>query len=94
MKTSSRMVRIAGIAAVGTLGALVPMSAAGAAPYPSGGTPQVNPSNQTTVAPNRATRSSTLPLTGTDVAQLMAVGGASLGVGMVLVRRARRVTPT
>ena len=43
------------------------------------------------VAAKNATRPSTLPFTGTDVAELVAIGGASVGVGVVLVRRSRRV---
>ena len=92
----SKIVRFASIAAVGTLGALVPISAASAAPYPNGGTTptDVNPNQQTNVSPNTATKASTLPFTGTDVAELVAIGGASLGVGFVLIRRSRRVTTT
>lgn len=105
MKTS-RFVRIAAISAVGAMGALVPVGVASAAPYPNGGTPDVLPSDQTrpptsangtgtSVSPaveaNTASRSSTLPFTGTDVAELVAIGGASVGVGVVLVRRSRRV---
>jgi len=106
MKTS-RIVRIAAVSAVGALGVLVPLGVAGAAPYPNGGTPpEVLPSDQThpgsgstangaevspAVAARNATRPSTLPFTGTDVAELVAIGGASVGVGVVLVRRSRRV---
>jgi LPXTG-motif cell wall-anchored protein len=91
----SKIVRFASIAAVGTLGALVPIGAASAAPYPNGGTPpEANPNQQTQVSPNTAARASTLPFTGTDVAELVAIGGASLGVGFVLIRRSRRVSTT
>jgi hypothetical protein len=57
-------------------------------------TAEANPAtveaNRANVAANRAARASTLPFTGTDVAELVAIGGASVGVGMVLVRRSRR----
>jgi hypothetical protein len=91
---SSRIVRTAAIAAVGTLGALLPISVAGAA-YPGPDTgPSVLPKDQgsTQVAPNNAVRPATLPFTGTDVAELVAIGGASIGVGMVLARRSRKVS--
>jgi hypothetical protein len=91
---TSRIVRIAAISAVGALGALLPLGAAGAAGYPNGGTPDVLPADLTrpaTVSPNRATKPSTLPFTGTDVVELVAIGGASMGVGAVLVRRSRRL---
>lgn len=90
---TSRIVRIAAISAVGALGALLPLGAAGAAGYPNGGTPDVLPADQTrpAVAANTATKPSTLPFTGTDIAELVAIGGASVGVGAVLVRRSRRL---
>jgi hypothetical protein len=93
---SSRIVRIAAISAVGALGALLPVGAAGAVSYPNPPPPEVVPADKvpTVVAPNRATRPSTLPFTGTDVAELVAIGGASIGVGTVLVRRSRRVRTT
>jgi hypothetical protein len=89
--SSSRIVRIAAISAVGALGALLPLSVAGAYPNPT--PPEVAPADQgqTSVEPNQITRASTLPFTGTDVAELVAIGGASVGVGVVLVRRSRRV---
>ena len=92
MKTS-RIVRIAAISAVGALGALLPLGAASAADYPNPENPDVLPKEQIrpAVAANQATRPSTLPLTGTDIAELVAIGGVSVGVGAVLVRRSRRV---
>jgi len=89
---TSRIVRIAAISAVGALGALLPLGVAGAYPNPT--PPDVAPADQTkpaAVEANRATRPSTLPFTGTDVAELVAIGGASVGVGAVLVRRSRRL---
>lgn len=98
MQTSSRIVRIAAVSAVGALGALLPLGAAGAATYPNPPPPDVAPTDTdrtpTAVEANRATRASTLPFTGTDVAELVAIGGASVGVGFVLVRRSRRVRTT
>ena len=91
----SKLGRAAAAAAVGALGVLVPIGSAGAANYPSGGPPPEVQPTTTEVAPNQAARSAaTLPFTGTDVAELVAIGGASLGVGLVLVRRGRSVRPT
>ena len=94
---TSRIVRIAAISAVGALGALLPLGVAGAYPNPT--PPDVAPADvapadqtkPTAVEANQATRPSTLPFTGTDVAELVAIGGASVGVGAVLVRRSRRL---
>jgi hypothetical protein len=95
MKASTRIVRIAAVSAVGTLGALLPLGAAGAVTYPNPPPPDVAPADTartpTSVEANRAARPATLPFTGTDVAELVAIGGASVGVGFVLVRRSRRV---
>jgi hypothetical protein len=100
MSTSPRIVRIAAVSAVGALGALLPLSAAGAYPNPPN-PPDVAPSNlnrtqtaPTEVSPNRVSRASTLPFTGADIAELAAIGGATAGVGFVLVRRSRRVRAT
>ena len=95
MSTPSRIARIAAVSAAGVLGALLPLSAAGAV-YPNPpNPPDVAPNNQvqtpTEVSPNTVSRPSTLPFTGTDVAELVAIGGASAGAGFVLVRRSRRV---
>ena len=88
---TSRIVRVAAISAVGALGALVPLGAAGAYPNPT--PPEVVPADQAKpeVEANQASRPSTLPFTGTDVAELVAIGGASVGVGAVLLRRSRRL---
>ncbi len=94
MSGSSKLGRMAAVAAVGTLGALVPAAAAGAVEYPSGGPPpEVQPTG-TQVSPSQAARASTLPLTGTDVAELLAIGGVSVGAGLLLVRRSRIARPT
>jgi len=99
MKRTPRLARIAAVGAVGSLGALVPIGAAAAAPYPNGGNPEVSPqqlerANQgggAEVEGAQAARPSTLPFTGGDVAELAAVGAVGVGVGVVLVRRSRRV---
>jgi hypothetical protein len=107
MKTSRivRIAAVSAMGAVGVLVPLGVAGAApypnGGTP------PEVLPSDQTrpgsgsstaagaevspAVAAKSATRPSTLPFTGTDVAELVAIGGASVGVGVVLVRRSRRV---
>ncbi len=87
--------RLVGIAAVGTIGVLAPAAHAGAAPYPNGGNPEVLPKTATNtgVAPASAVKSasaSTLPFTGGDVAQIAALGAASIGAGTFAVRRSRR----
>ena len=96
MPKSSRIVRIAAASAVGAVGALVPLSVAGAYPVPPN-PPSVNPNNTTKtpeVQANTASRPATLPFTGTDVVELVAIGGVSVGVGTVLVRRSRRLRTT
>jgi len=93
----SRIVRIAAASAVGAVGAIVPLSIAGAYPEPPPNPPSVNPNNQAkvpNVAANTASRPATLPFTGTDVVELVAIGGVSVGIGTVLVRRSRRVRTT
>jgi LPXTG-motif cell wall-anchored protein len=98
MATSSRIVRIAAVCAVGALGALVPVGASGAVTYPNPPPPEVAPKDTTrtptSVEANRAARPSTLPITGTDAAEIVAIGGASVGLGFVLARRSRRVRTT
>ena len=97
MPKSSRIVRIAAASAVGAVGALLPLSVAGAAYGPTPNPPSVNPNNATktpNVAGNQTSRPSTLPFTGTDVVELVAIGGISVGVGTVLVRRSRRLRTT
>lgn len=85
--------RLAGIAAIGAIGVLAPATHAGAAPYPGGGdTPDVAPQTTTQVSPANASRASTLPFTGGDIAQIAALGAASVGAGTFVVRRSRRRT--
>jgi hypothetical protein len=107
MNRTPRLARIAAVGAVGALGALVPIGAAAAAPYPNGGTPEVSPqqlqrANQPSsgtgaqvegaqVEGAQAARAQTLPFTGGDLAELAAIGAVGVGVGVVLVRRSRRV---
>ncbi len=87
--------RITGLAALTAFGVLAPLSIAGAADYPDGGTPpEVSPNEQpATVANKTAARPSTLPVTGTDVAEFLAIGGAAVGAGFVMTRRSRNRTP-
>ncbi len=90
MKATTTLVRSAAVAAIATVGLIVPAAVSGAAPYPGGGTP---PEVLPTRTPPRATQptsSATLPITGTDAAELALVAGAAVGVGVVLVRRNRR----
>jgi hypothetical protein len=84
--------RVAGMAAIGTVAVLAPAAHAGAAPYPNGGdTPDVAPQT-TQVSPGSASKPATLPFTGGDIAQLAALGAASVGAGTFVVRRSRRHT--
>ena len=98
MRTPSTVARIMAIGAIAAVGTIVPLGIAGATTYPAGGTPpdvgpnQIsNPVNgsSTAVAGKTATRS-TLPFTGTDAVELAAIAGASVGIGLVMVRRSRR----
>ena len=98
MRTPSTVTRILAVGALAAVGTVVPLGIAGAATYPSGGTPpEVSPeqiakpasSNSTAVAGKTAARK-TLPFTGTDVVELSAIAGASAGIGLVMVRRSRR----
>lgn len=81
-----RIVAVSGIA----LGAFAP-TAAHASCYP--GTcedPPVGDPPQTTVLPNRVTRSSTLPFTGGDATGLAAIGVGAVAAGAVFVRQSKR----
>lgn len=98
MRTPSTVARIMAVGAVAAVGTIIPLGIAGAATYPAGGTPpevspnQIsNPTNPipTAVAGKTAARS-TLPFTGTDAVELSAIAGASVGIGLVMVRRSRR----
>ncbi len=85
--------RLGAVAGVTGAALLLPLSAAGAVTYPNGGTPDVAPKSTqpTSVLPAHQSRS-TLPFTGTDIVELAAIGGASAGVGVVLLRRSRRTS--
>ena len=100
MRTPSTVARILAVGALAAVGTIIPLGIAGAATYPAGGTPpDVSPnqiskptnSASTAVAGKTAARS-TLPFTGTDAVELSAIAGASVGIGLVLVRRSRRHT--
>ena len=98
MRTPSTVARIMAVGAIAAVGTIVPIGIAGAATYPAGGTPpDVSPNQSsnpatgtpTAVAGKTAARS-TLPFTGTDAVELTAIAGASVGIGLVMVRRSRR----
>ncbi len=90
MKATTTLIRSAAVAAIATVGLIVPATMSGAAPYPGGGTPPEVLPNRTPPRATQPTSSSTLPITGTDAAELALVAGAAVGVGVVLVRRNRR----
>lgn len=93
MRTPTTVARITGAAAAAAIGIMIPISAAGAATYPSGGTPpEVNPNQTSTAVAGKTVARSTLPLTGTDVVELTAIAGVSAGIGLVIVRRSRRTS--
>lgn len=93
MITTRRMIQLGGAGAVGLLGVLLPLGAASAAPYPNGGGTTVvrpNSSQQSSQVAGTTAARSTLPITGGDAVGLAVIGGASAGIGAVLVRRSRR----
>ena len=93
MRTLTTVVRIAAVGGVAALGAIVPISVAGAANYPAGGTPpDVSPAKTPTVVAGKTVARTTLPFTGTDVVEITAIAGISAGVGLVMVRRSRRAS--
>ncbi len=98
MRTPFTVARIMAIGAIAAVGSIVPLGIASAATYPAGGVPpEVSPNlianpahgSSTAVAGKTATRS-TLPFTGTDAVELTAIAGATVGIGLVMVRRSRR----
>lgn len=90
MKATTTLIRSAAVAAIATVGLIIPAGAVGAEPYPGGGTPPEVLPNRIPPRATQPTSTSTLPLTGTDAAELAAIAGAAVGVGVVLVRRNRR----
>lgn len=96
MRTPKSIARIVAISAVSAIGAIVPIGVAAAADYPAGGTPpEVSPASKTpTVVAGKTVARATLPFTGTDVVELSAIAGVSVGVGLVMVRRSRRASTT
>lgn len=101
MRTPSTVARILAIGALAAVGTVVPLSVAGATTYPSGGTPpEVSPEQtaktakpanpSSTVVAGKTAARTTLPFTGTDAVELSAIAGASVGIGLVMVRRSRR----
>jgi uncharacterized surface anchored protein len=92
--THTTVRRLVGTSVV-VLATVVPAGVAAAADYPSGGNPPaVNPSNESAVRPSSATKPSTLPFTGGDVAGLALIGVGAALAGTVLVRRSRRMADT
>jgi hypothetical protein len=75
------------------LGALAP-TAALAASYPDGGGTNATNDPGSSVAGTSATKSSTLPFTGGDVAGLAAIGAGAALAGVVMVRHSRRTRAT
>ena len=93
MRIPSIVARVTGAAAVMALGVVIPMGIAGAVDYPSGGTPpEVSPNNASTAVAGKQATQTSLPITGTDIVELTAIAGASVGVGFVMVRRSRRAS--
>ena len=98
MRTPSTVARIMAISAIAAVGMVIPLGIAGATTYPSGGTPPDVGPNQSSNPPARTSTAvagktaarSTLPFTGTDAIELSAIAGASVGIGLVMVRRSRR----
>jgi len=68
MRATAKLVRLGGIAAIGVVGAVLPMQIASAETYPSGGNPPE-------VAPNTQTHPSSQP--PTEVEGATAVNGAA-----------------
>src|SRR4051812_5110209 len=89
--THTTVRRLVGTSVV-VLATVVPAGVAAAAEYPNGGNPPaVNPNSGSNVSPSTATRPSTLPFTGGDVAGLALIGVGAALAGTVLVRRSRRM---
>ena len=78
MRTPTTVARIMAVGAIATVGTLVPLGIAGAAPYPVGGTPpEVSPEQVSRPAADpsiavagKTAQRSTLPFTGTDTVEL------------------------
>jgi uncharacterized surface anchored protein len=81
--------RVAG-ASVVVIATVLPAGVAAAADYPSGNPPAVSPNSGSNVKASTATKPSTLPFTGGDVAGLALIGVGAALAGTVLVRRSRR----
>ena len=87
----STLRRLVGTSAVVVAAVVVPAGVAAAADYPNGGNQPTNVSdNGSSVRPSTATRPSTLPFTGGDVAGLALIGAGAAIAGTVMVRRSRR----
>ena len=89
--TSSTLRRLVGTSAVVVATVVVPAGVAAAADYPNGGNPPTNvQGTNSTVKASTATKPSTLPFTGGDVAGLALIGAGAAIAGTVMVRRSRR----
>ncbi len=87
----STLRRFAGTSAVVIAAVVVPAGVAAAADYPNGGNPPTQvQSSGSTVKAATATKPSTLPFTGGDVAGLALIGAGAAIAGTVMVRRSRR----
>lgn len=70
---------------------VLPAGVAAAADYPNPPSPSVSPKQTTTqVKAATATKPSTLPFTGGDVAGLAVIGAGAAIAGTVMVRRSKR----
>ncbi len=88
--THTTVRRLVGTSVV-VLATVVPAGVAAAADYPNSNPPAVNPNSGSSVSPSTATKPSTLPFTGGDVAGLALIGVGAALAGTVLVRRSRRM---
>jgi hypothetical protein len=85
-----RALRVAAAGGI-VLGVLVPASAAFAtASYPSGGTSGNTTDPGSQVAASTATKSSSLPFTGSDVTGLAVIGAGAALAGVVMVRQSKK----
>lgn len=87
LRLTQRAGRVAAVTGIAFL-AIAP-TAALAAPYPDGGGTNT-PNDPAQVEAAKATKSSTLPFTGGDVAGIAAIGAGAAVAGAVIVRQSRR----
>lgn len=87
--THSTLRRLVGTSVV-VIATVAPAGVAAAADYPGTSPASVSANSGSTVKAATATRASTLPFTGGDVAGLAVIGVGAALAGTVLVRRSRR----